>query len=118
MSQQLLQPLSLSLTYELEISMTSASSYLGIDQTTSEMSNFNQPVSLNIWLGEAYCVKTYLLYKSEPIANFDNWKKYKHTFTLVEEYDYLIIEAKAENKGELATNGKVLIDYISIKEKK
>jgi hypothetical protein len=74
-------------------------------------SGYNRPIQLRIWLGKNKCVGEQLIYESGLVTNED-WQKHKIEFTVLDNYDFIILEAFHSEK-EFSYKGNILIDNVS-----
>lgn len=72
----------------------------------------NDPLCFRIWGGNDYCDRWEILAETFPV-NHQDWQEYLFTFSPVQAYRFITIEAYYDRKAEYAYDGWLLVDHLS-----
>lgn len=100
------------MTYKMDFSLAKAKDFISVPRATGKEENFNTPIVLQIWGGYNYCKNGQLLYESIAITHLE-WKKYTATFTVKDNYEFIIFNAFHSNSYDPPYDGNLLIDHLS-----
>jgi hypothetical protein len=110
--QKLKTPLEKDVCYSFCIYLMRSPNYVSQSKSSSKEVNYNNPVMLKVWGGNALCDKADLLAES-PKIEATSWKKYSVIFKPHNNIDHILFEAYYDSQTKAPYIGNLLLDNLS-----
>ena len=111
-SQKLERELYPEVCYKLSLRLCRSENYQSQSRTTNLLSDYNIPISAEIWLGKSPCGMSFLAGRTEKVIHTD-WQEYIFEFMPDDFYDHILIIAGTEDDIQKGINGNLLFDDAS-----
>ncbi|MCB0662971.1 MAG: hypothetical protein KDC24_09540 [Saprospiraceae bacterium] len=98
--------------YRFSVYLCQSKSFKSPNRKDNSLSNFDTPISFEVWLGNEYCERDFLIGTTKAIDHQD-WKEYEFEFQTDQEYSFITLQAGSIRKFEDTVNGNILIDNLS-----